>query len=99
MSINNRIKKIENQICPQKEPEFRSWGDDEWTAEEKAAALRKHPGCTRFWKTLSSTLTLEETLRRKAAGESLENRGARYIAGPADPSEKHEFLLRDLHDE
>ena len=81
MKLTKRLEKIENQIRPAAEPEFYSWGHDIWTEEEKAATLKKDPGCTFFWKTLSSTLPTEEIKRRKTTGESLKNAEMRYIAG------------------
>lgn len=96
MSLKKRLEKMENQIRPEREPEFHAWQGNEWTEEEKAAALGKHPDCTFFWKTLSSTLPLEELQRGQANGAPPENRGMRYIAGPAEPSTEHNFPLSGL---
>ena len=95
MSMKRRLEKIENQVRPARKPEFHAWRGNEWTKDEKVAALKKHPGRTVFWKTLSSTLPLEEMQRGKANEASLENQGVRYIVGPVDPAAAHSFPLSE----
>jgi len=80
MKTTKRLEKIEQQVPCKEEPQFISWIGHPWTEQEKAEALRKDPRGTFFWKTLSSTLTVEDFARRKAAGESLVNENPQYVA-------------------
>lgn len=80
MKTTKRLEKIEQQVPSKEEPQFISWIGHPWTEQEKAEALRKDPGGTFFWKSLSSVLTTDKIARRKATGESLGNRNPQQIA-------------------
>ena len=60
MSIRKRLKQIEQQTHKDSTPQFVQWEKAAWTNAEKAAAKKKYPDRTLFWKPLSNTAAPEE---------------------------------------
>jgi hypothetical protein len=62
MSANKRIEHLEKQMPEGRKLQFAAWGAHPWTKKQKADAVKKHPGKTFFWKSLSTHPSFEEIL-------------------------------------